>query len=366
MGIDQARAFHIRPRPPVPKAKVVLRKGIRRINGSRNREFQKLANRAGNTEATDLSNFGLNVPNGNKIIAKLEFQNVPTNSHYDRIYPYLFWCWERTGISPETHDVIETSSGNATPAFANVAKRLGYSAYCVLPNEISELRRGMSKKEGGIVVVSDPEKDGLGVVGASKRQWKELVGRIKERKGNPKMKQLMSINHSQVSESLVPMRILVDEVLETMLGRIVDCIDCFVGVAGNGTTLYGIGSEMKTVFEDLKIIALEPRQQAALHRIKYPDAKIREDGEKLTEIIMPGSGAQGIEFPHLEASAELVDRVRLVEAGEWVNAREKFEACSGIALGHTSAASLMVAMEYAQQVENQVIFTIFYDLLERY
>ena len=361
MKIDQAAVFRLKPNAPVPKVKEILKRRGYRIEKNRTEQFKKLARRSGNTPLVDVSSYGITVPNGNRIIAKFEFQNFPTHSHYDRVYPYLFWCWEQTGIGPHTHEVMETSSGNASPAFANVAKELGYTPYCVVPKEISERRRSFSEKEGGIVIVSESE-DGFGVPGAANRQKKELIKRIKERMKKPELKRLVSINHSQVSEALVPMRILVGEVVRAVKEK----IDCFVGIAGNGTTLYGIGSELKRIFPEMKVWALEPRKQAGLYQMKYPTSPFKENGEELTEIIMPGSGVKGLNFPHLNASVEIVDNVRLVEAGEWAETEETFENASNISLGYTSSASLMAALEYSREVENQTIFTVFYDLLEKY
>ncbi len=361
MHIDQARVFEMAPRRPVPNSKSILGRKKCELSPERPEKFRNLARRSGNTALLDVSSSGLQVPNGNRILAKLEFQNAPTNSHYDRIYPYLLWCWEQAGLSPATHELIEVSSGNASPAFANVARELGYTAYCVLPNEISDNRRTISSEQGGIILLPEPS-DGFGVPGAVNRQRRELVERIRAHRKDPGLKELASINHSQVSEAILPMRLLVEEVTCSVKEK----IDCFVGVAGNGTTLYGIGDELKRIFSGIRIIALEPKKQSGLHQMKYPGVPILENGGAPTEIIMPGSGVRGLAFPHLAASVKLVDEIRLVESGEWVDAREEFAKRSGILLGHTSAASLMTALEYAQKVENQTIFTVFYDLLDRY
>src|SRR5688572_25094453 len=81
------------------------------MNEHRHELYAELFSKVGNTNLYKIRH--IEVPNGNKIFAKEEYQN-PTGSHYDRVYPYLLYEAEKRGvISPSTTTIVENSSGNA-------------------------------------------------------------------------------------------------------------------------------------------------------------------------------------------------------------------------------------------------------------
>src|SRR5215212_5671643 len=59
---------------------------------------------------------------------------LPTGSHYVPPLLRIVENYERAGrIAPETHALVETSTGNACAAAAYIATRLGYPIICFLP-----------------------------------------------------------------------------------------------------------------------------------------------------------------------------------------------------------------------------------------
>lgn len=326
---------------------------------------------------TELLRLDLPVPNNNRIYAKCEFQN-PTGSHYDRVYPLLLEILLENGFTPDKYGLVETSSGNATPAFVRVCRELGFEAWAVLPRaeELSETRLRLTKNEGASVVHPDPCVDGYGLVGVANR----MLRLIRESRGWEKP--LWSPNHSAISETLDAMLPLAQEIVDA-----VERIDYFLGIPGNGTTLCGVGAPLKEAFPEMRIIAAEPRSNPGLFLLKHPEMreKYLRDGTLPDlepsplvheyKIRMPGSGCYGMaeRFPHILDSVKLVDSVRQIddEGREWEkplhggkSANELLFEAHGIRVGNTSAASLMAALELAEKVSGKNILLIFYDLKE--
>jgi len=353
------------------------RNGERRLTEKEMRLLAQYKESAGRTELLKLD---LSIPNKNRIYAKCEFQN-PTGSHYDRVYPNLIEILLRTNYTPDRFDLVETSSGNATPAFTRLCKELGYNVWAVLPRpeELSKKRINMSSSAGAKVIHADPQLDGYGLPGVAKRMLRLI------RESRNWQKPIWSPNHSIVAETV---EAIFPVTAETMTG--LDTVDYYIGVAGNGTTLYGIGAPLKSLIPRMKVIAIEPHSNPGMFLLKYPHMKEHYEctGElpqldptpELNEpkdyiITMPGSGCYGLAeyFPHIIASIDLVDGIRQIDDKnrEWEKPIRKektandllFEA-HGIRVGITSAASLMVAFEIASKVYDKNIVIVFYDLVK--
>jgi|GEM_PF-3482428 len=329
---------------------------------------------------TNLLKLDIPVLNGNKIYAKCEFEN-PTGSHYDRVYPYLIEILLKMGFTQDRFGLVETSSGNATPAFVQLCKALNYDAWAVLPraDELSKTRIAMTAKKGAGIVHPDPRIDGYGLPGIAKRMLRLI------RESRTWEKQLWSPNHSIAAETIDAIQPMATEIADKL-----DKIDYFIGIPGNGTTLYGVGAPLKAAFPETRIIAVEPYSNPGLFLLKYPKLKeiyIKRGELPQTEptpneedvheykIMMPGAGCYGIAelFPHIRASVNLVDSIRQIDDKnkEWEKsivggktANELLFEGHGIRVGITSAASLMVALEIAEKVRDKNFVLIFYDRLE--
>lgn len=360
-----------------PKARSIIGRGLKplkwkpkiglvRLSNAREQLFKKLMKIPGNTplETVDW------LPNKNRLHIKMEFANKPTGSHYDRVYPKLLRALERIGINPNDFTLAETSSGNATPAFGYFAKRLGYETVAFLPAELSARRRTLSKKQCDRVVVANDKKHGWGVFGAANAMKEALARNREERKKNTKKKRMYCVDHSQVTEGLGAIKSVADEIVKQLK---VEKPDYFLGIAGNGTILYGVGRELKKRFPNMKVIAIEPFERPVLHQLKYPGRYEKEFGRKPPsvedmlgkEFFAPGSGALGVQFPHIHSAVDLVDDIILVKKGETTKALEQLKK-KGHAVGHTSGMSYVAAKKLAKTKKGKSIVTIFYDLINRY
>ncbi len=287
-------------------------------------------------------------------------------SHYFRVYPYLLELLLRQGITPAEYNLVEVSSGSAGQAFAYAAKAAGFEAHCVFPNEISEIRRSLAAQEGAIVHLPDPEIDGKGVPAAVNKMTRMLAEKVLNGK------KLWTPNHSQVIETSHALSPIASEILNPLCNPLCDKIDIFVGVAGNGSSLYSIGATLKVLGAISRIVAIETQESPGLFSLKYPGRYEAEIGSlpdytptssTSIKIPMPGSGSYGLDFPYVRASVDLVDEVRLIKNGQWKETQLllRDRDIEGLTVGPTSAASLMAALEIAKQVRDQTILVVFYD-----
>ena len=342
------------------------KKGLIKLSSQRKKQFEELSKIPGNTPLKELPLF----PGNNKFFVKMEFENKPTGSHYDRVYPYLLECLEKIGITPSRFVLIENSSGNATPAFGWFAGKLGYETIAFLPAELSKTRQKLTQENCGKVVIADEEKHGWGVYGAANAMIEAINKNREERKINPSAKRLYCVNHSQVMESL--------DAIESMAGGIVEQLggkklDYFLGVAGNGTILYGVGKALRKHFPHLKIIAVESYERPVLYLMKFPGKYEAESGRKPISIqemkgkdfFAPGTGALGIDFPHLHSAISLVDEIIMVKRNEAEAAIEELQK-NGYSVGHTSAMSYVAAKKLSEKIKGKSLLAIFYDDLNRY
>ena len=160
------------------------RRGLVKLSPSRQKLFDRLMKLPGNTSLRELNL----LPNWNRLLVKMEHQNKPTGSHYDRVYPHLLWALERTRITPNRFALCETSSGNATPAFGYFSRRLGYRTIAFLPAELSETRKNLTRQQCDQVVVADSKKHGWGVFGAANAMREALEKNKAERQTDPNKK----------------------------------------------------------------------------------------------------------------------------------------------------------------------------------
>jgi cysteine synthase A len=359
-----------------PKAKSILcsggkplkwkpKKGLAKLSKEREKLFKELMKIPGHTSLESLV-----LPNGNRIFVKMEFENKPTGSHYDRVYPILLCALERTGINPEKFVLVETSSGNATPAFGYFAGKLGYETIAFLPAEISEKRKNLTRRQCGKTVIADPEKQGWGVFGAANAMHQALAENKEERRKNPGKKAFYCVNHSQVTESLQAIKTAAKEIVKQLKGK---KPDYFLGIAGNGVILYGVGLELKKHFPKMKVIAIEAFERPVLYPLKYPGRYEKNYHRKPPsiedmhgkEFFAPGTGAIGVQFPHLYSAAEITDDIMLIRKEEMQEALEELSK-KGYKVGHTSAMSFSAAKKLAEKEREKSMLIIFYDTIDRY
>lgn len=292
----------------------------------------------------------IDIPNGNTIFAKEEYLN-PTGSHYDRVYYWLFRDLEEKGIiRPEVTPVIDNSSGNAAASLAWLSSRLGYNCTVVIPEDLPQARIEDIKKYSPNVVFSAP---GEYVQGTNKKLREILKeNRDKTESNNGR---LYCMNHSVNPVSLRAMEECGEEV---SVFNGIQKIDYFIGAIGNGTSLTGMGRFLKSKF-NCKIIGWDPEEAPVGYSLKHPGQHFEFHPHEVY-----GTGAWGLEFPHLNVN--ILDEVTIIKREEWKEVLKALHNTEQKPVGHSSAASLAVALKLAQEVHNKTFLIIFYDPIWKY
>lgn len=313
--------------------------------------YEKIASefRIGRTDLVELPAPGTQ----NHIFAKLEYQNE-TGSHYDRVYLWLLNEWEKQSkISPDISTLVETTSGNAGISCAFIAQQRGYRCVIFTPAGVRPKCVELMKHYGAVVF----EVWGDQYMASARDMMRQfLTKHVSEKVG--KMRRYFTPNHSQVEASCDALEPVANEAI-AQAGQ---PFDCFVGAAGNGCTLKGIGRVLKRSKPPMKIFAFDPSSALVAYQLKY--GKVSDHVPQAHCLF--GAGAWGIDFPHLTyAVANLIDDVLIVDDEDWQQSQEKLKQL-GYGVGHTSSAAYHLACDYCLRHANQNVLIIFYDRLDRY
>lgn len=324
----------------------------------------------------------LPIPNGNRVLAKLEFRN-PTGSHYDRVYVALLKTLEERGdIQPGRDHLMEVTSGNAGAAFAWVCREVGYAATVVVPDTLPAARI-QAIAQYGAKVLRIP-----GYIPDCVERLPELL------RGRPPApaEQYRCPNHSRRPEAAAALESLAHEAIEQASTR----IDYFVAAVGNGISILGPGRVLKERF-GTTVVAWDPLAGPDAFEKKYP-CRYRsmfglEPGALGPHRIF-GTGVLGVEFPLLDEALGLhgfppvIDEVQLV-ADEDALSRLAYAvqkgsalptalaaarslpdlssihsalACDeGMSVGYSSAGSLALALKLCERERDRIFLVIFYD-----
>ncbi len=320
-----------------------------------NREqlYNELHQRIGNTNFLPLRN--IPVVNNNTIYCKYEFEN-PSGSHYDRVYYrlYRYYEIEKKRIQPGITPLIENTSGCAGAACAFIGKELGYETHIVAPGNLPENRfTKILNYTPNLYCTSDTEY----VLGTQKL-LREILIKDHHKKNKGDSTRLFCLNHSQVMESVFAMEECGQEIV-TDLSKKDKKIDYFVSAVGNGTSMLGIGNILRKKWNS-HIIAFDPVEAPVVQHLKEGVSKFK----KYKEHELYGIGAWGIQFPFI--NVDYIDDTYTVAPGDWEHALRLLIERESLYVGHTSAASLTVALELAKTVKNKNILIILYDSIENY
>ena len=321
---------------------------------NRKKSYDELGKRIGHTRLVGVAN--ISVPNGNTIYCKCEFEN-PSGSHYDRVYYRLYRHFElkEKRIRPGTTPIIENTSGCAGAACAYVGKELGYETHIVVPGNLPENR--LSNIRGhtpNLYITHDTEY----VLGTQKL-LRELLIKDHEDKDRSDPTRWFCLNHSQTPISVEAMEECGREVVAD-LSELDGGIDIFVSAVGNGISMLGVGGVLRRKW-GTQIVALDPVEAPVVHNLRSGRNNRVED---YSQHELYGIGAWGIKFPFIDP--EIIHDTFTVAAHEWEHALRLLIEREGLYVGHTSAASLSVALKLAETVTHKNILILLYDSLKNY
>ena len=284
----------------------------------------------GNTPVIKLRN----MTDGN-VFVKAEFLN-PGGSIKDRVAKYLIEEAEREGKLREGSIIVEPSSGNTGIGMAMIGVQKGYRVMVVMPEDMSEERRKIIRAFGGELIFT-PAEQGLQGSVDKVREMAAADSRINvpQQFENPRNPEIHYLSTAR-------------ELWDQMEGKIA----AFVAGVGSGGTLGGVGKFLKERNEHIRVVAVEPRNSAALLGHEPGLHQIQGIGD-------------GFVPPVLDTS--LIDEVITVTDEDAIETTRTLARKEGLLVGTSSGANVWSAFRLVEEMgKDKHIVTILPDRAERY
>lgn len=298
--------------------------------------YDNLTQLIGNTPMLSLRKYCRECNIEAEIIAKLESFN-PLSSVKDRVALSMIEDAERAGKISKGSVIIEPTSGNTGIGLAFIGASKGYEVILTMPETMSIERRNLLKMLGAKVVLTEGAKGMNGAIEKASELVHQTPGAFMPQQfkncANPKAHYLTTA--------------------EEILNDTNNQIDIFVSAVGTGGTLTGVGSRLKEVLSDVKIVAVEPYSSSVL------------SGEKPGPHKIQGIGAGFI--PDV-CNTELIDEIMRVRDEEAFEACKRIAKSEGLLVGISSGAALYAAEQLGRRAENKNknIVVVFPDNGEKY
>lgn len=269
------------------------------------------------------------------IYAKAEYLN-PGGSVKDRVAKYMIAQAEKRGHLVSGSTIIEATSGNTGIAVAFVGVNRGYRVIIVMPEDMSEERKKIIKALGAELVLTPAQESLTGSVNKVKEMAAQIPGsHILGQFENPDNPEIHYLSTAV-------------ELWKQLDGM----VDAFVAGVGSGGSLGGVGRFLKEQNPDIKVIAVEPANSAALLGHEPGLHQIQGIGD-------------GFVPPVLDVS--LIDEVVTVSDEDAIQTTRDLARLEGTLVGTSSGANVWAAMKIARRMgENKRVVTILPDRIERY
>jgi len=269
------------------------------------------------------------------LFAKAEYLN-PGGSIKDRVALYIVEQSEHSGVLKPGDTIVEATSGNTGIGFVFVGVQKGYRVVIVMPEDMSEERKKIITAMGGEMILT-PAGDGIG--GAVKRADEMAASEPNifrpNQFGNPLNPEAHYVHTAH-------------EIWEQMEGK----VDAFVAGVGSGGTVGGVGKFLKEQDPGILIVAVEPKNSAALLGHEPGLHQIQGIGD-------------GFIPPVLDTS--LIDKVLTVTDEDAIGTTRRLARCEGALVGTSSGANIAAALELGRELgDDKVIVTVLPDRAERY
>jgi cysteine synthase A len=270
---------------------------------------------------------------GENIFAKAEFLN-PGGSIKDRVALAMIEGAERDGRLKPGSVIMEPTSGNTGIGVALVGRLKGYRVRIVMPEGMSEERKKLILALGAELILT-PDKEGIAGAVERVRQMAAADANIFvpqqfENPDNPRC-------HYQDTAH---------ELWRQMSGE----IDGFVAGVGSGGTLQGVGKFLKERRPGVKIVAVEPKNVAALLGHEPGLHQIQGIGDGFIPAIL---------------DVKMVDDVIEVTDEDAIETTRQLGRDYGLLVGISSGANVWAARQLAKKITGNIA-TVLPDRAERY
>lgn len=260
--------------------------------------------------------------------AKLEYTN-PGGSVKDRIGAAMIEAAEKRNELKPGGTIVEATSGNTGLGLAMVAAVKGYKCIFVMPDKVSEEKRAILRAYGAEVVITPSN-----VEPEDPRSYLSVSRQILAKTPN-------SFYANQYHNDDNPKRhyeTTGPEIWEQMKGQ----LDVFVGGAGTGGTVSGVGRFLKEKKTDIKILLADP-VGSILSDLYYHGRMLKPAEAYKVE----GVGEDMLPLNvHLEHYSDVVQ----VSDKESFRITKDLIAKDGICVGPSSGMALAAAIEYSKKL----------------
>ena len=270
------------------------------------------------------------------ILAKLESYN-PCGSVKDRIALSMIEAAEKKGLIKKETVIIEPTSGTTGIGLACICACKGYKLILTMPETMSIERRKLLRLFGAELVLT-PAVEGM--TGAVKKA-EQLVAH----KQNAFMpQQFNNPVNPQIHRETTAKEIWTDS--DGM-------VNILVAGVGTGGTITGCGEVLKQKKEDLKVVAVEPKESPVLSGGKAGPHKIQGIGAGFVPEVL---------------NVEIIDEIIQVSNEDAIETARQLGAKEGILAGISSGAAMWAAIELSRRAEceGKTIVVIVPDTGERY
>ncbi len=278
-------------------------------------------------------------PEGATVAAKVESFN-PGGSAKDRPATAMIEAAEDAGEITPGDTLVEPTSGNTGIGLAMAGAAKGYDVRLIMPGSKSPERRQIMKAYGAEIELVEGDISDA----------RERADELDEQDGFLQLRQFENGANPQAHyETTGP------EILEQVGDRTVDAL---VAGVGTGGTISGIGRRLREAFPDVRIVAVEPEDNAVLSGME-PGT-----GEDSFQGMGPGFVSDNLDV-------DLLDDVTTVGLDAAEDECRRLAREEGVLVGQSSGASNLAAREEAQRlldegVEDPLVVTVFWDSGERY
>ncbi|MDY6913824.1 MAG: cysteine synthase A [Planctomycetota bacterium] len=270
---------------------------------------------------------------GENVFAKAEFLN-PGGSIKDRVALSMIEGAERDGKLKSGSVIVEPTSGNTGIGVALVGRLKGYRVIIVMPAGMSEERKKLIRALGAELVLTPDEE---GIPGA--------VNRVQEMAAADK-----NIYVPQQFENPDNPRAHYEETARELWRQMSGEISCFVAGVGSGGTLQGVGKFLKEHSPETRLVAVEPKNVAALLGHEPGLHQIQGIGDGFVPKIL---------------DVKIVDDVLEVTDEDAIETTRQLGRDSGLLVGISSGANVWAARQLAGKIKGSIA-TVLPDRAERY